>query len=238
MSPTQLLTNVFSERAKTCFSDRSIDFILKPEQTDLTSPQKEYLAQRLDFPVSRIANIRQVHGEHVIVVTAEDLKGNGPLPEADAILTRVPDVPIAIRTADCLPIFIFDAKRNCLGLVHAGWRGSEKRIVVKALKHMREEWGCTPEDIQVVLGPCIRPCCYEVGEEFKQFFLRETLTRDGKTYFDLALANRTQLVKYGIKVKNIFDTGDCTCCDPSFFSYRREGQAAGRHLSLMVLKAN
>ena len=143
-----------------------------------------------------------------------------------------------MRTADCLPVYIFDPKKNCLGLVHAGWRGSEKRIVVKALKLMRDYWGCAPENVQIRLGPAIRACCYQVGQEFKEFFPGEVFPREEKLFLDLALVNRNQLLKYGVRPKNIFDTEACTCCDPSLFSYRREGQAAGRHLSLMILKSN
>lgn len=234
---TQLFNDVFGEKVATFFSDRSVDYVLKPEQSDLTPSQKEHLSRQFVFPVPRIFNIRQVHGEHVLVVTADDLKNSG-VPEADAVITNARHVPIAVRTADCLPVFIFDPKKNCLGLVHSGWRGSEKRIVVKALQRMRDEWGCAPENIQIVFGPCIRPCCYEVGGEFKNFFRRGILNHDGKFFLDLPLVNRDQLIGYGIKSKNIFDPGDCTCCDQSYFSYRRDGPAAGRHLSLMVLKSN
>jgi YfiH family protein len=216
------------------FSDRSADFVLKEGQSDLTQPQKECLSQQLG--VSKVVNIRQVHGDHVLVVSSEDLQNQGPLTEADGVITNSPNVPIAVRTADCLSVFLFDPKKNCIGLVHAGWRGTEKQIALKAAKLMRENWGCAPEDLRAAFGPAIRSCCYEVGPEFKNFFPKETFERDGKIFLDLAGVNRNQLLRYGVKPKHIFDSQACTCCDPAYFSYRREGKAAGRHLSVLVLR--
>ena len=238
MPPTKILSldNVFTERVAIFFSDRSLDFALKEDQTNLTVPQRNYLTEQLGFPIPQVINIRQVHGDHVISVGGEDLRGRNALPEADGIITNAVGVPIAVRTADCLPVFIFDPQKNCVGLVHAGWRGSEKQIALQAVKLMREQWACAPEDLRVVWGPAIRSCCYEVGQEFKNFFPQETAERNGKIFLDLVLVNRNQLLRYGVKPKNIFDSRSCTCCDPAYFSYRREGQATGRHLSLLVLK--
>ena len=81
----RLLNDVFGDKVATFFSDRSIDFVLNSDQTDLTIVQKEYLSEQLGFPVSQIINIRQVHGDQVISATAEDLRSHRPLPEADGI---------------------------------------------------------------------------------------------------------------------------------------------------------
>ncbi|HLD70224.1 MAG TPA: peptidoglycan editing factor PgeF, partial [Candidatus Omnitrophota bacterium] len=181
-------------------------------------------------------NIRQVHGDHVLIATAQDLQNQEATPEADGIVTNIPGVPIAVRTADCLPVFIFDPKKNCIGVAHAGWRGSEKQIAVKAVKLMKEYWACASEDLQIAFGPAIRSCCYEVGPEFKTFFPAEILERNNKLFLDLIAVNRNQLLRYGIEAENIFDSEVCTCCDAANFSYRREGKAAGRHISVIVLK--
>ena len=251
MPPTKTLTlsldNVFaclagrqasrgSGKVTAFFSDRSIDFILKEGETALSFLQKEFLSKQFGFPVTKIINIRQVHGDHVLAVAAEDLENQGPLPEADGIITNTIGIPVAVRTADCLPVFIFDPKKNCIGIVHAGWRGSEKQIALKAVKLMRDYWASAPEDLKIVFGPAIRSCCYQVGEEFKAFFPKEIYQRDGKLFLDLVLSNRTQLLRYGVKPKNIFDLGICTCCNQDYFSYRREGSGAGRHISAMVLR--
>ena len=84
MSQTKTLPlkDIWNEKVTAFFSDRSIDFVLKPDQKDLTPAQKEYLSLQTGFPVSKIVNIRQVHGEHVVAVTAEDLKANTPIPRS------------------------------------------------------------------------------------------------------------------------------------------------------------
>ena len=235
---TRHLNDVFGDKVATFFSDRSVDFVLKSDQADLTTAQKEYLSEQLGFPIPPIVNIRQVHGDRVIIASEEDLKSRGgPLPEADGIITNFSGIPIVVRTADCLPVFIFDPEKNCIGLVHAGWRGTAKQIALKAAQAMRDNWACSPQDLQILLGPAIRSCCYEVGPELKNFSSEEIVARDNKIFLDLILANRRQLLRYGVKPINIFDSEIYTCCDKSYFSYRREGQGTGRHISVIVLRS-
>jgi len=101
---------------------------------------------------------------------------------------------------------------------------------------MVELYGCKTKNIKVALGPCIQKCCYEVSNDLKTYFNREIESRDGKYYLDLALANKNQLLSAGVKEVNIYDSEICTFCNNSYFSYRREGDAAGRMLSLLMIK--
>lgn len=94
---------------------------------------------------------------------AEPLKG-------DAALTRTPGLLLAVLTADCVPILLVDTKRRAVAAVHAGWRGTLKRVAEKALGKMRMAFGTQPRDVLVVLGPSIGSCCYEVGAEVAQAF--------------------------------------------------------------------
>ena len=239
MPPTKILSldNVFTERVAIFFSDRSLDFALKEDQTNLTVPQRNYLTEQLGFPIPQVINIRQVHGDHVISVGGEDLRGRNALPEADGIITNAVGVPIAVRTADCLPVFIFDPQKNCVGLVHAGWRGTHREIAMRTLQMMRKNFGTWFADLKVAFGPSIRSCCYEVGPEFKKYFPKEVVRKADRFYLDLPLINKRQLLKLGIKEKNICDCKICTCCERNFFSYRREKEKAGRMVSLMMLKS-
>ncbi|MGH9450971.1 MAG: peptidoglycan editing factor PgeF [Terriglobia bacterium] len=83
----------------------------------------------------------------------------------DAMLTREEGVLLSIRTADCLPILIVDPQLRAIAAIHAGWRGALKRVTGKTIGEMRRLYGSKPEGLFAALGPCIRPCCYEVGEE-------------------------------------------------------------------------
>ena len=86
-------------------------------------------------------------------------------------------------------------------------------------------------------GPAIRKCCYEVEEKFTQLFKSGIIKKKNKTYLDLIANNKGQLLKSGVRRKNILDSGICTCCeDKDFFSFRREGDRAGRMMSVIMLK--
>jgi YfiH family protein len=155
--------------------------------------------------------------------------------EADAFITNEKNLPIAIRTADCVPVFIFDPVRRAIGLAHTGWKGTIKSIAAKTVQKMKENYASRPSDLKVVLGPSIRRCCYTVGKEFHDYFSGYVHHRDGFLYADMIAANHDQLLKAGVHDKNIFDSGDCTCCHAGYFSFRRDGEKAGRMISLMML---
>ena len=89
--------------------------------------------------------------------------------------------------------------------------------------------------LKVVLGPSIRECCYQVGEEFRDYFPSHVRDRDGHLYADVIAANRDQLLQAGVRQENIIDSGICTCCNKNYFSFRRDGEKAGRMISLMML---
>jgi polyphenol oxidase len=86
------------------------------------------------------------------------------------LVTNLPGVAIAILTADCLPVLLVDKRNRAVGAFHAGWRGTVKRIAEKGVGIMRHEFGSRPQDIHAAIGPGIRKCCYEVGEELRQEF--------------------------------------------------------------------
>lgn len=191
----------------------------------------------LDFDVPEPAQVRQVHGDRIIVADGRYPRGKGSLGEADGLMTKVPYLPLAIRTADCLPVFMFDAGQEGIGLIHAGWRGMRKNILGQAVGLMERQWRSNPGDIRVALGPAIRPCCYEVGGEFLEYFPGECVSRGGRHYLDLPKAGQNQLTAFGVHRENIFDCGICTCCDRNYFSNRRDGKDAGRMISLMVMRS-
>jgi len=85
------------------------------------------------------------------------------------------------------------------------------------------------------LGPSIRECCYQVGEEFRHYFPAHVKDREGYLYADVTGVNRDQLLQAGVLPENILDSGICTCCNKDYFSFRRDGAKAGRMISLMML---
>ena len=214
--------------------DRSVDFTLHNGRETLTQQQLDYLSSSLNMDVSEPARVRQVHGDKIIMAA----EGAGePVPEADGLLTQQVRLPLAIRTADCVPVFLYDAKQEGIGLVHAGWRGAQKNIVKSAVTLMQRQWHTQPKNIMALLGPAIRSCCYEVGGEFRGYFPQEVGERGGQYFLDLPRVLLHQLAALGVADEHIRDCGICTCCEERCFSYRREGAQAGRMISLIALKS-
>jgi len=184
---------------------------------------------------------KQVHGSHVQSVSEVD-KGRGALtcaasiPDTDGLITDTKDLPLAIFTADCLSVFLYDPQRPAIGLIHAGWRSSEAGIVACAVKSMQDKFNTDPARLIVGFGPRIKDCCYEVARDFKGKFSLGLAERTGSLYLDLAQVNKEQLTGLGVKEKNIFDPDFCTfCSNEEFFSFRKEGKATGRMLSVIML---
>lgn len=185
---------------------------------------------------------KQVHGDRISCVTIED-KGKGALSyvcaidDTDALITKERDLPLAIFTADCLSVFVYDPLNQAVGLVHAGWRSTKEHILVKTIGLMQELFNTKTSDLHVGFGPAIRECCYAVGEDFNDFFPLDVTERDRHFYLDLPLANKRQILELGVKEANIFDSGTCTFCQNNeFFSYRKEGNSCGRMMSVIMLK--
>ena len=184
---------------------------------------------------------QQVHGKNVAYMRQEN-KGSGALDYAssimdtDGFITDQPGVPLAILTADCLSIFIYDPARPAIAILHAGWRGTEKNIAQAGISRMREIFGSQAEDLFVGFGPSIRSCCFQVEDNFKSNFSFGLIKRETGVFMDIALINQRQLADCGVREENIFDPALCTFSDDDFFSFRKEAQVAGRLISAIMLK--
>ena len=128
-----------------------------------------------------LVTLRQIHSDLIHCVAAlpkEPLVGDG-------LITRTPNIVLAIQTADCLPIIMVDTRQKAVGVFHAGWRGTVKRILEKGVGEMHRWFGTLPKNIKAAIGPGIHACCYEVGAEVRQqfesqFAYAEDLFREAK----------------------------------------------------------
>jgi YfiH family protein len=178
----------------------------------------------------------QVHGADVRVVKDEsDARGpelaRGETEYCDALITNAQHVLVGVKTADCVPILLGDARTQAVAAIHAGWRGTLALIIARTLERMRLEYDTRPEDVRAAIGPSALRCCYEVGHEvieaFRSSFAEAdellTPTREGHALIDLQRANRNQLIAAGIFSQHIHAAPLCTMCRTDlFFSYRRE----------------
>jgi len=130
--------------------------------------------------------LRQIHSDLIHRVDRVHVDGISKQPlSGDGLITDTPGLLLAVQTADCLPIIVADRKRQAVGVFHAGWRGTVKRIVEKGVGEMRKHFGSDPRDLAVAIGPGVRDCCYEVGEEVRikfeaQFAYAGSLFREVK----------------------------------------------------------
>lgn len=151
---------------------------------------------------------------------------------------------IAVKTADCVPVLIGDARTGAAAAVHAGWRGTLGQIVARTVDAMIHDYDARPSDFIVAIGAAALACCYEVGSEVIEGFTHQQgseaaslfkPTRDKHALIDLHEANRRELIKCGVKEANIYLAPFCTMHDNDlFFSYRKEKQLYGRVGRLMA----
>jgi YfiH family protein len=201
---------------------------------------------------------RQVHGTRIAVVTG-DLIGSGAfdreasIPDTDAMITDIPDVPLVVLVADCASVSLYDPVRGAIGLAHAGWRGTAAGIAGATVAKMTEAFGSDPADMIAGIGPSIGPCCYEVGRDVIDRFSDDLAdiapivlggTAVGaaghsdvdKAQLDLWQANQLQLVATGIPEGRVEVAGLCTSCHTEmFYSHRAENGRTGRFAALVML---
>ena len=179
-----------------------------------------------------VVNCQQVHGNHVAVVTAAD--AGSKIAASDAMVTTIAGLTLTMRFADCTPVLLADPVRRAVGIAHAGWRGTVRRVAYQAARAMVERLGCDPADIVAGIGPAIGPCCYQVGpevvEQFAATFGQGVISRrtpDGHAHVDLWQANARQLRQAGLT--RIARSDICTCCErDTWFSHRGDGGRTGR----------
>jgi len=189
-------------------------------------------------------SVKQVHGTDALLVdrpvTGLDRFEGG----WDALVTDQAGVTVAVRTADCVPVLVYDRRRRAVAAIHAGWRGAVAGIVPKTIQLMVSRFAIDATDLRVSIGPSAGPCCYEVDEAVLAP-LRSgrsdwpSLLRDDrgtKARLDLKALVRRQTAQIGIRPEHITLVNLCTICHSDlFYSYRREGRVNGTMLSGITL---
>jgi YfiH family protein len=195
---------------------------------------RQRIFQAVGRNVISLFDVWQVHGTDVLY---SDIPRqlDAPHQKADAILTDRPGLTLFMRFADCVPIFLYDPIRRAIGMVHAGWPGTVRKIVQVTIETMCKRFKSDPTDILAGIGPSIGPDHYPVGpeviEQVREAFGSDAQNllhqRDAAIHFDLWQANRITLEQSG--VKHIELAGLCTGCDTNnWFSHRGDRGKTGR----------
>jgi polyphenol oxidase len=207
---------------------------------------RSILARAFGSRVENLVTVTQVHGTDLLLLDQPnpDFSHFQKL-ECDGIVTDQPDIMIGVCVADCVPVLLLDPVRRVAAAIHAGWKGTAAGIARKGVEAIVNIFDGKPGDILVAIGPAIAPCCYEVDEPVAAAFRKEGQDFDsfaepsgpGKWRLDLVEANRRQLLKAGIRERNLEASGRCVSCEKDlFFSYRRDGGETGRLMGFIMLK--
>lgn len=175
------------------------------------------------------ATLHQIHSGIVVDAAGR----SGLLGDGDALIEITPGCAVAVKSADCVPILLVDERRRAVAAVHAGWRGTSQKIVQKAVIAMSSQYSSDAADLHAAIGPAIGACCYEVGAEVASQFG----VTGHPVHLDLAQINQQQLLESGVSAGRIYLAGLCTkCLEKEFYSWRRDGERAGRMLSVAGIR--
>jgi len=194
---------------------------------------REELSKKYKFDNSNLKFMEQIHSNIVKTVSPDS-----NVQTCDALITDQFNTPLMVMVADCIPILFYDHTKKVIGVAHAGRAGTFENISGNTISKMIESYNCNPEDIEVVMGPSIEKCCYEVSPELAQ----ETATLFGEEYvnernIDLQGINKKQLLVVGVKETNITTEQICTkCSDEPYFSYRKD-KKCGRFAGVIMMKS-
>ena len=189
-----------------------------------------------DITYENMIRIPQNHSDNIMIAKKED-GGSGVTRmevsgDYDGIITNEKNLMLLVIVADCVPVYILDKKKQVIGMIHSGWRGTVNKITEKAIDLMKENYGSNVDDILIHFGPSICANCYEVGieliDEFKKFLLCDEIhkvftpikDKPEKYLLDVSESIKLSLLRYGIKEKNISKTDICTYHDNIFYSRR------------------
>lgn len=210
------------------------------------------LANAVGIDAKNIISVPQVHSNEVRHVSMADA-GMGVFYDAtfscDGYVTDEVDLPIGVKTADCVPI-LFEARDEqgkviAVSTIHAGWRGTALKIAEEGVKKLCS-LGASPQNIYVAIGPSIDECCYEVGSDFANEIARKLgqnyenkfikQNKNGSLYANLKGMNVDILLSCGVPRQNIDICPLCTSCNPDlFYSHRRQKGIRGSHLNLISM---
>lgn len=183
-----------------------------------------------------LTTCNQVHSANV--ARATNVRGWRECDACDALWSGENAVSLGIKVADCLPVTMVDPSHSVIANIHSGWRGAVQRITSETLATIQRETSFDPSQAYAYLGPSIRTCCFEVGEEVVDAFAssydgaqRFVDRTRAKAHIDLVALTSDVLRRAGIE--RISDSGLCTRCDGSIFhSFRRDGKGGGRNLQV------
>lgn len=208
------------------------------------------LAEMVQMPLEQFVFCNQIQENTVTEITKHDA-GRGiydsseAIKDTDALVTNTKNLMLTVQSADCTLLLLYDPENNAIAAVHAGWRGTLKRIAAKTVKHMQIVYKTNPSNLLVAISPSISVENYEIGTEVinavkkyrgrKRNFLQFN-EKTGKFHFDQWTSNKTQLIEAGVTPENIEVSGICTFANSDkYYSSRKDKGITGRFAAGIAL---
>ena len=205
------------------------------DEKEIVDSNRKLFFRELGLNEKMISYQKQVHEDKISMVNSF-----GSCGQSDALVTKTKNLGLAISTADCPAIFIFDPIQRVIAAVHSGWKGTEKKILAKTIQKLKDDFQSDPLNLICYIGSSISQKNYEVGEEGASKFDKESVSiNENKFYLNLSGANYKMLIEAGVKEVNIQVSGLCTYeYENLLHSYRRDGIKSGRALGIIAMKEN
>lgn len=206
------------------------DLNISEEENELN---KSHFLKTLGINENQIAYAKQIHDDAIAIVEWPIF-----IEGFDALITAKKNVFILVSIADCTPVLIYDSHNNAVAAIHAGWRGTVKKIVSKTLQAMNKQFGTIGKNCFAYIGTCISEYSFEVGAEVAQQFNEQfVIENNNKLFVNLKSANQHQLLQFGIPAQQIETSQNCTVINnDSYFSFRYEKGKTGRMFALIGVK--
>ncbi len=197
--------------------------------------RKQFFKQ-FNISEKQIAFTDQIHSTNIVRVNKP-----GVYSQSDALITKETDIFLAIQTADCLPVFIFDPVNRVIAAIHAGWRGVKAGIITASINTLFSTFALRPQNFFVVIGPGLQKECFEVRSDVSMYFPIKYLGKHsdpGKKFLDLSGYVKYILLNLGIPEDQVEQHPDCTMCKTDlYYSYRRDKERSGRMIGLIGMRS-
>lgn len=184
--------------------------------------------------VQNCLQVEQVHGNNIVLADGKKKFYKN----ADGLITTK-KMFLGIRTADCLPVFLFEPKNKIIGAIHAGWKGLVGNIIDHAVNQM-SAFGAVRKEILAGVGPHIGSCCYQISDnliiELQKYKINLTgmiISKEDLWYMDLSKLAYQQIMNAGLIESHIEILSICTACHENYYSYRRDGKETGRMFNII-----
>ena len=185
------------------------------------------------FDENTIIIPKQIHSKNVVLqYKAGEING------VDGVFTFNPDLVCSIQVADCMPIFFSHLTENKFGLIHVGWRGLVDGIIYESIR-LLDNHGLNIDEFEIIIGPSIQSCCFEVKNDIIKNFEKEFLKKINENNFkvNLQAIAISQLKSFNYNTEKIKVISDCTFCNPKkYHSFRRDGKDSGRMIGILGIQ--